>query len=89
MGLFNFVKEAGEKLWDTVTGNATAEDQSAKLKDHLNKTGLPGIDKVDVQVVDGKAVVTGDAVSQETEREDPGGRRECRRHQRCGRQGDG
>lgn len=65
MGLFNFVKEAGEKLWDTVTGNATAEDQSAKLKDHLNKTGLPGIDKVDVQVVDGKAVVTGDAVSQE------------------------
>ncbi|MFJ5249156.1 peptidoglycan-binding protein LysM [Serratia liquefaciens] len=65
MGLFNFVKEAGEKLWDTVTGNSTAEDQSAKLKDHLNKTGLPGIDKVDVQVVDGKAVVTGDAVSQE------------------------
>ncbi|MFK3697649.1 peptidoglycan-binding protein LysM, partial [Serratia bockelmannii] len=24
MGLFNFVKEAGEKLWDTVTGNASA-----------------------------------------------------------------
>lgn len=65
MGLFNFVKEAGEKLWDTVTGNASAEDQGAKLKEHLDKSGLPGTDKVDVQVVDGKAVVTGDAVSQE------------------------
>ncbi|MCP1106112.1 peptidoglycan-binding protein LysM [Serratia nevei] len=65
MGLFNFVKEAGEKLWDSVTGNASAEDQSAKLKEHLDKSGLPGTDKVDVQVVDGKAVVTGDAVSQE------------------------
>lgn len=54
MGLFNFVKEAGEKLWDTVTGNASAEDQSAKLKEHLDKSGLPGTDKVDVQVVDGK-----------------------------------
>lgn len=68
MGLFNFVKEAGEKLWDTVTGNASAEDQGAKLKEHLDKSGLPGTDKVDVQVVDGKAVVTGDAVSQELKR---------------------
>lgn len=65
MGLFNFVKEAGEKLWDTVTGHAAAEDLNAKLKEHLNKTGLPDTDKVDVQVVDGKAVVTGDAVTQE------------------------
>lgn len=40
MGLFNFVKEAGEKLWDTVTGNASAEDQSAKLKEHLDKSGF-------------------------------------------------
>ncbi|MGL6018675.1 MAG: peptidoglycan-binding protein LysM [Gibbsiella quercinecans] len=63
MGLFNFVKEAGEKLWDTVTGNAA--DQSAKLKDHLDKSGLPDTDKVDVKVVDGKAVVTGEGISQE------------------------
>lgn len=62
MGLFNFVKDAGEKLWDTVTGNT---DQSAKLKEHLDKSGLPDTDKVDVQVVDGKAVVTGDGISQE------------------------
>ncbi|AML58097.1 LysM domain/BON superfamily protein [Serratia rubidaea] len=65
MGLFNFVKEAGEKLWDTVTGNADAADQSAKLKEHLNKSGLPDTDKVDVKVVDGKAVVSGDGISQE------------------------
>lgn len=62
MGLFNFVKDAGEKLWDTVTGNT---DQSAKLKAHLDKSGLPDTDKVDVQVVDGKAVVTGEGISQE------------------------
>lgn len=65
MGLFNFAKETGEKLWDAVTGNANTEDQSAKLKEHLNKTGLKGIDKIDLQVVDGKAVVTGDAAGQE------------------------
>ncbi len=29
MGLFNFVKEAGEKLWDAVTG---ADDPSKKLR---------------------------------------------------------
>ncbi|CAI2035948.1 peptidoglycan-binding protein LysM [Serratia fonticola] len=63
MGLFNFVKEAGAKLWDTVSGNA--EDQSAKLKAHLDNSGLPDTDKVDVQVVDGKAVVTGNGISQE------------------------
>lgn len=63
MGLFNFVKEAGEKLWGTVTGNAA--DQSAKLKEHLDKSGLPDTDKVDVKVVDGKAVVTGEGISQE------------------------
>ncbi|EFE94865.1 peptidoglycan-binding protein LysM [Serratia odorifera] len=65
MGLFNFVKEAGEKLWDAVAGNANAAEQSAKLKEHLNNSGLPDTDKVDVQVVDGKAVVTGDGISQE------------------------
>ncbi|MFU9138389.1 peptidoglycan-binding protein LysM [Erwinia sp. HDF1-3R] len=63
MGLFNFVKEAGEKLWDSVSG--TGEDQSKKLHDYINKLGLPGSDKVDVKVNDGKASISGDAISQE------------------------
>ncbi|WP_338561599.1 peptidoglycan-binding protein LysM [Erwinia sp. E_sp_B04_7] len=63
MGLFNFVKEAGEKLWDSVTGG---DDQSKKLKEHIDKLGLPGSDKVDVKVgEDGKASISGDAISQE------------------------
>lgn len=38
MGLFNFVKDAGEKLWDAVTGNHDTADL-AKVQEHLNKTG--------------------------------------------------
>ncbi|WP_034912738.1 MULTISPECIES: peptidoglycan-binding protein LysM [Erwinia] len=63
MGLFNFVKEAGEKLWDSVTGEA--HDQSKKLQEHITKLGLPGSDKVDVKVENDKATITGDAISQE------------------------
>lgn len=62
MGLFSFVKDAGEKLWDKVTGG---EDQSKTLQEHIRKLGLPGSDSVDVKVADGKATVSGDAVSQE------------------------
>lgn len=62
MGLFNFVKEAGEKLWDAVHGS---DDQSKKLQEHINKLGLPGTENVNVKVEDGKAVVTGEGLSQE------------------------
>ncbi|RWR00641.1 peptidoglycan-binding protein [[Pantoea] beijingensis] len=62
MGLFDFVKDAGEKLWDKVTGG---DDQSQKLQEHINTLGLPGSEKVEVKVVDGKAIISGDAVSQE------------------------
>lgn len=62
MGLFNFVKEAGEKLWDSVSGG---DDQSKKLKEYIDKLGLPGSDKVDVNVKDGKASISGDTLSQE------------------------
>jgi nucleoid-associated protein YgaU len=62
MGLFNFVKEAGEKLWDSVSGG---DDQSKKLKEYIDKLGLPGSDKVDVSVKDDKASISGDAISQE------------------------
>lgn len=62
MGLFNFVKEAGEKLWDSVTGG---DDQNKKLQEHITKLNLPGSDKIDVKVADGKASISGDAISQE------------------------
>lgn len=34
MGLFNFVKDAGEKLWDAVTANANhdKDDQAKKSR---------------------------------------------------------
>ncbi|MEW6483252.1 MAG: peptidoglycan-binding protein LysM [Pseudomonadota bacterium] len=60
MGLFSFVKEAGEKLWDSVSA-----DDGSKIQDHLKKLGLPDSDKVNVSVNDGTATVTGDGLSQE------------------------
>lgn len=65
MGLISFVKEAGEKILHTVTGSAHAADQNALLKEHLKKTGVPDADKVDISVEDGKAVVSGEGLSQE------------------------
>ncbi|WP_288476263.1 peptidoglycan-binding protein LysM [uncultured Pantoea sp.] len=62
MGLFNFVKEAGEKLWDAVHGG---DNQDKKLQDHINKLGLPDSDKVDVKVNGDTVTVTGDGLSQE------------------------
>ncbi len=43
MGLFNFVKDAGEKLWDAVTGRHDKDDQAKKVQEHLNKTGIPDV----------------------------------------------
>lgn len=61
MGLLSFVKDAGEKIWDAVSGN-----RDDKLKEHINKLGLPDADKVDVKVTDdGTATVTGEGISQE------------------------
>ncbi|HEX4503298.1 MAG TPA: peptidoglycan-binding protein LysM [Scandinavium sp.] len=62
MGLFSFVKEAGEKLWDSVTGS----DQGKKLETHITDLGLSGADKVKVDVSsDGTATVSGDGLTQE------------------------
>lgn len=60
MGLFDFVKEAGEKLWDSLKG-----DEGSKVEDHLKKSGVPGADKVSVTVENGKAIVSGDGLTQE------------------------
>lgn len=65
MGLISFVKEAGEKILHAVTGTADVADQNEILKEHLKKSGIPDADKVDVKVEDGKAVVTGEGLSQE------------------------
>ena len=53
MGLLNFVKEAGEKIWDAVSGDSK-EDRAEKLKKHIDGLNLPGAEKV-----------TGDVASQE------------------------
>ncbi|KLV65901.1 peptidoglycan-binding protein LysM [Citrobacter murliniae] len=66
MGLFNFVKDAGEKLWDAVTGNHGGDELAKKVQEHLSKTGIPDADKVNVQIAEGKATVSGDGLSQET-----------------------
>lgn len=65
MGLFNFVKEAGEKLWDAVSANNDSASQSKKVEQHLANSGIPDAGKVKVDVQDGKAVVSGDGLSQE------------------------
>ncbi|HEY4466333.1 MAG TPA: peptidoglycan-binding protein LysM [Klebsiella sp.] len=65
MGLLSFVKEAGEKIWDTVSGGSK-EDQADKLKKHIDSLNLPGAEKVSIDVAeDGAATVTGDVGSQE------------------------
>jgi hypothetical protein len=40
MGLLNFVKEAGEKIWDAVSGGSK-EDKADKLKKHIDGLNLP------------------------------------------------
>lgn len=62
MGIFNFVKEAGEKLWDSLTDH---KGQGDKAAEHLKKLNIPGADKVQVSITDGKASVTGDGLTQE------------------------
>lgn len=62
MGLFNFVKDAGEKLWDSLTSH---DDASSKVISHLTKLGIPESDKVNIQVEGDKATVTGENLSQE------------------------
>ena len=81
-GSFNFVKEAGEKLWDNLTDH---KGQSDKITEHLKKLNIPGSDKVQVNVTDGKASVTGDGLTQE-QKEKSSRRRQHRGRQRGGEQ---
>lgn len=63
MGLLDFVKEAGSKIIEAFSGNAHA--QAAAIEDDLKKSGIPGADKVKVEVNGDKVVVTGDGLTQE------------------------
>ena len=59
------MKEAGEKIWDSVSGDSK-EDRADKLKKHIDGLNLPGAEKVNIDVAeDGTATVTGDVASQE------------------------
>ncbi len=62
IGLFNFVKEACEKLWEAVSGH---DDARKKLKDHTDKLGLLDSDKVNVAANGDTVTVSGDGISQE------------------------
>lgn len=65
MGLLSFVKEAGEKILDAVSGGSK-EDQADRLKKHIDSLNLPGAEKVSIAVADdGSATVSGDIGSQE------------------------
>lgn len=61
MGLFDFLKSAGDKLWDPAT--ATKDDKEKKLKEHLDSLGIKGADQVNVNVDDnGKVTVSGEGI---------------------------
>ncbi len=61
MGIFDFVKSAGEK----VLGAATAGNTAGALLDHLKSKGLAGPDvKVDFDPTTAKATIMGSTLSQ-------------------------
>lgn len=62
MSIFAFVKEAGEKLWDTLTGNEARAAET--LKEHVAKVGLGNPD-IQLTVEGGKVIAAGEVASQE------------------------
>ena len=67
MGLFSFVKEAGEKLWDALTGSnaqASEADKAEKLRAHLQSVGVGG-QELDIQIKGDIVVLTGSVATQE------------------------
>lgn len=62
MGIFSFVKNAGEKLWDSLTGKEAQAAES--LKDHIAKVGL-GNPNIQVKVEGEKVIASGEVDSQE------------------------
>ncbi|WP_152219399.1 peptidoglycan-binding protein LysM [Pseudomonas sp. SCB32] len=62
MGIFAFVKEAGEKLWESIVGQEAQAAES--LKDHIAKVGL-GNPNIQVSVEGDKVIASGEVASQE------------------------
>lgn len=62
MGIFAFVKEAGEKLWESIVGQEAQAAES--LKEHIAKVGL-GNPNIQVSVEGDKVIATGEVASQE------------------------
>lgn len=62
MSLFSFVKDAGAKLWDTLSGNEAKAAES--LKEHVAKVGL-GNPNIQLKVEGDKVVASGEVASQE------------------------
>lgn len=62
MSIFSFAKEAGEKLWDSLTGK---EAQAAdSLKEHVSKVGL-GNPNIQLSVEGDKVIAKGEVETQE------------------------
>lgn len=62
MGIFDFVKEAGVKLWETLVGQEAQAAES--LKDHVAKVGL-GNPAIELSVEGDKVVARGEVATQE------------------------
>uniref|UniRef100_A0A3B0MGJ6 LysM domain-containing protein n=1 Tax=Arsenophonus endosymbiont of Trialeurodes vaporariorum TaxID=235567 RepID=A0A3B0MGJ6_9GAMM len=61
MGLFDFLKSAGDKLWDPAS--ATKDDKEKKLKEHLDSLGIKGVDQVNLNVdYNSKVTVSGEGI---------------------------
>ncbi|NPA46581.1 MAG: peptidoglycan-binding protein LysM [Chlorobi bacterium] len=73
MGLFSFIKEAGEKLFgheeekklETKSIEELNFEKATRLKDRILAMGLP-VDKLNIIIVDDKAIVYGEVPNQET-----------------------
>jgi nucleoid-associated protein YgaU len=65
MGMFDFVKAAGEKLLGLGTKNAVAAPKAGQvIADHVKKQGLGVKDDLEIIWIDGKAKVSGTAATQ-------------------------
>jgi len=73
MGLFSFIKEAGEKLFgheeekklETKSPEELNFEKATRLKDKIIAMGLP-VEKLNIIIVDDKAIVYGEVPNQET-----------------------